>query len=146
MAQHPDALPAGLSLELDPAPAAELRASLAQRIHAFHGQTVPLDSRRFGVLLRDGEARLVAGLLGQLAWTWLFIEAVWVDEAWRRHGLGAVLMRRAEAHALAEGCHSAWLDTFQARDFYLALGYQPFGLLEDYPAGQARHFLRKRLA
>lgn len=49
----------------------------------------------------------------------------------------------AENHAVAKGCHSAWLDTFQARGFYEAVGYELFGMLNDYPAGQTQYFLEK---
>jgi hypothetical protein len=54
-------------------------------------------------------------------------------------------MAAAERHACEAGCHAVWLDTFQARDFYRALGYETFGLLEDYPPGQQRTFMRKLL-
>ena len=67
------------------------------------------------------------------------------NDDWRGQGVGRALMGHAEAHARERECHSAWLDTFQARGFYEALGYVPFGELEDYPPGQSRYFLRKRL-
>jgi GNAT superfamily N-acetyltransferase len=139
-----DEIGSGLRMDLlDPAPPT-LRAALAEGIHGFHARTVPLDQRRFGLRIEAG-GELVAGFCGVLSWQWLFVEALWVAEARRGQGLGARLLARAEAHALAEECHSAWLDTFQARDFYLAQGYESFGALEDYPPGQTRHFLRKRL-
>ena len=139
-------LPHGLRLSLDPAPTLETRNTLWQEINAHNARTVAQDTRRFALLLHDGEGKLVAGLGGALSWQWLFVDALWVSDAWRGHGLGRALLERAEAHALAEGCHSAWLDTFQAREFYLARGYQEFGTLEDYPPGQTRSFLRKKLA
>lgn len=137
--------PLGAALTLDPDPPAAFRAELARRIHAFHGETVPHAARRFGLALRDADGRLLAGFSGVMSWGWLFVEAIWVDASLRGQGAGRRLMERAEAHARAEGCHSAWLDTFQAEAFYRALGYQRFGVLEDYPAGQSRAFLRKRL-
>ena len=84
--------------------------------------------------------------MGTLSWGWLFVEAVWVSEALRGRGVGRALMAAAERHARESGCHSVWLDTFQARDFYLSLGYETFGVLEDYPPGQQRSFMRKALA
>ncbi|MBR0656191.1 GNAT family N-acetyltransferase [Plastoroseomonas arctica] len=138
-------IPAPLQLTLETAPAPELRARLGQAIGEFHSRTVPTDTRRFALLLHDADGALAAGLSGALSWQWLFVEAHWVADAWRGQGLGRSLLARAEAQARAEGCHSAWLDTFQARDFYIAQGWQPFGVLEDYPPGQARHFLRKSL-
>lgn len=146
MTETDDAWPPGAALTLDPDPEPAFRAELGRRINAFHGETVPHAARRFGLALRDGEERLLAGLSGVMSWGWLFVEAVWVDAGLRGEGVGRRLMAQAEAHARAEGCHSAWLDTFQAERFYLALGYERFGMLEDYPSGQSRAFLRKRLA
>lgn len=141
-----DDWPAGAVLTLSEEPEPGFRAELARHINAFHSQTVPHEARRFDLALRDADGRLRAGVAGLISWGWLFFEAVWVDAALRGQGTGARLLRRAEAHARANGCHSAWLDTFQAEGFYLAQGYQRFGVLEDYPAGQSRAFLRKRLA
>ena len=134
-----------LRLTLDADPAGAFRAQLGQRINAFHGETVPFRSERFTLQLHDAHARLCGGLSGAMSWQWLFIEALWIDPALRGRGAGRALMGQAEAHAMAQGCHSAWLDTFQARGFYERLGYQVFGTLEDYPPGQSRSFLRKRL-
>ncbi len=140
-------LPPGLTLSFDPDPPAAFRTALARGIHAFHAETVtPWQADRFGLRLLDAAGDLAAGLLGVTAWDWLFVEAVWVDPALRGGGAGRALMEAAERHAIAQGCHSAWLDSFQARGFYEALGYRVFGSLEDYPPGQTRWFLRKRLA
>jgi GNAT superfamily N-acetyltransferase len=143
--QTTDDFPADLAFSLDTAPPLDVRGTLGQAINAFHARTVPQDSRCFALMLHDQDGVLAAGLSGVLSWRWLFVEALWVGDAWRGQGVGRVLLTRAEAHAVAEGCHSVWLDTFQALDFYLRLGYQPFGTLEDYPPGQSRSFLRKRL-
>jgi GNAT superfamily N-acetyltransferase len=141
-----DTLPGGQALLLDTDPAPAFRAGLGQAINAFHGETVPHASRRFALALRGADGALLAGLSGVLSWGWLFVEAVWVDAALRGQGAGRRLMAAAEAQALAAGCHAAWLDTFQAEGFYRSLGYTRFGVLEDYPPGQRRVFLRKRLA
>ncbi|MEO3470314.1 GNAT family N-acetyltransferase [Roseomonas sp. CAU 1739] len=140
-----DDWPDGTTMTLAEEPEAGFRAELAHHIHAFHGTTVPHEARRFGLALRDADGRLRAGVAGLMSWGWLFIEAAWVDDALRGQGVGRGLMHRAETHARACGCHAAWLDTFQAEGFYRALGYERFGLLEAYPAGQARSFLRKSL-
>ena len=57
-------------------------------------------------------------------------------------------MRRAEALARERGCIGIWLNTFefQARGFYEKLGFTRFGHIDDFPAGQTNHFMRKRLA
>ncbi len=134
----------GLEVGLLADPPAEFRGGLGQRINAFHSASVPFEAVRFGLEVTRGGV-LVAGLSGVMSWGWLFVEALWVDAALRGQGVGRELMARAEAHALASGCHGAWLDSFQAVGFYQALGYARFGALEDYPAGQTRVFLRKSL-
>ncbi len=140
-----DNWPEGTVLTVTEDPEPGFRAELARQIHAFHGQTVPYDARRFGLALRDAEGRLLGGVSAVTSWGWLFIEAAWVDAALRSQGTGRRLMQRAEAQARDWGCHAAWLDTFQAEGFYLALGYERFGVLEGYPGAQRRAFLRKRL-
>jgi GNAT superfamily N-acetyltransferase len=138
-------IPTELRLSHDDTPSAETRRALGDAIDAFHARTVPQDASRFALLLHESDERLAGGLIGRLAWQWLFVEALWIADEWRRRGIGRALLARGEAHAVEAGCHSAWLDTFQAREFYVALGYQQFGALDDYPAGQTRYFLRKRL-
>jgi GNAT superfamily N-acetyltransferase len=145
MTQKAKGLPAGWRLDFDDAPSAETRAAIGREINAFHARTVPHQSRRFAFLVHDDQQRLAAGVVGVISWQWLFIEALWVGDTLRGVGLGRTLMAQAEAHALSAGCQSAWLDTFQAQDFYLAIGYQPFGVLDDYPPGQSRHFMKRRL-
>jgi hypothetical protein len=53
----------------------------------------------------------------------------------------------AEAEARARGCSGVWLDTLNpdARLFYQKRGYVTFGKLPDYPGGNSRVFLSKRL-
>jgi|HubBroStandDraft_1064217.scaffolds.fasta_scaffold54837_2 GNAT superfamily N-acetyltransferase len=135
-----------LLIAFDPAPAPETRATLAREINAFNSRTFPYASERFAFLAHNASGTLQAGVMGAMSWSWLFIEAVWVSDTLRGRGVGRQLMAKAEAHASAHGCHSVWLDTFQAREFYLALDYEPFGVLDDYPAGQTRTFMRKRLS
>lgn len=136
---------AGLHLTFDPNPSVETRRTLGTAINAFHARTVPLEFERFALLLRDDAGKLAAGLAGALFWGWLFVEALWVTDELRGRGIGRALLAAAEDHARTKHCHSAWLDTFQAREFYQRLGYEQFGVLDDYPPGQSRHFLRKRL-
>ena len=65
----------------------------------------------------------------------------------RRTGLGRKILIEAEREAIIRGCRGAWLDTysFQARGFYERLGYTVFGMIDDYPPGQQRVFLYKKL-
>ncbi len=138
-------IPDGLRLTLDTDPPPTFRSDLGQLIDAFHSETVPCQSTRFGLKLLDATDTLVGGVSAVMSWNWLFIAALWVHANQRGKGAGRALLTQAETHAVANGCHSVWLDTFQAKGFYETLGYTAFGALEDYPEGQTRSFMRKRL-
>ena len=89
---------------------------------------------------------VIAGLVGETAWRWLFVDLLWVDEGHRRQGIGRRVLRFAEAEARRRNCIGCYLDTFdfQARPFYEREGYSVFGTLADYPVGHRRFFLQKR--
>ena len=125
-----------------------VRKGIVDPLVAYNRQQAGRDDVRPLILaIEDAQGQVVGGLWGRTAYDWLFVELLVVPEALRRQGVGTDLMRRAEAEAVARGCHGAWLDTFefQARGFYERLGYTCFGELPDYPAGSARYFLQKPL-
>jgi len=134
-----------IRIELDEAPSREDRKALGRAIDAFNARTVPYSQDRFAIHMRDAGGMLVGGLDGILYWEWLFVDNLWVHDDLRGLGHGRDLLARGERYAHERGCHSAWLETFQALGFYLKCGYGVFGTLEDYPPGQTRSFLRKRL-
>ena len=107
----------------------------------------PNDGRPLVITLRDSHNKIIGGLWGNTGFQWLFTQLLLVPESLRGRGLGADLMRRAEAEAVDRGCHGAWLDTFefQARGFYERIGYECFGQLPDYPPGFSRFFMKKSL-
>ena len=98
--------------------------------------------------LRDGDGRLIGGLLGAVVWGWLHVDLLWVDEAARGQGHGARLLAEAERRAAAAGCRHARLDTFdfEARGFYERRGYHVYAELEGFPEGHRQFHLRKPLA
>ena len=109
-------------------------------------RAVPPDFEALSLGVRDGDA-LVGGLVGEIGWQWLFVELLWMAESHRGRGLGGSLLQAAEAAAVRRGARHVYLDTFdfQARPFYERQGYEVFGVLEDYPPGHRRFFLRKDL-
>jgi GNAT superfamily N-acetyltransferase len=96
--------------------------------------------------LEDGGA-ILGGLIAQTAWSWMYVSVLAVHARLRGLGHGRALMERAEAIARRRGCIGAWVDTFsfQSPGFYLNLGYEEFGRIDDYPPGETRIFLRKAL-
>jgi N-acetylglutamate synthase-like GNAT family acetyltransferase len=135
----------GLHAIWDDNPSAETREHLVEKIDAFHHRTFPSEFKRFTLFLQDNTASLKGGVSGAIYCDWLRIDGLWVDDVLRRRGIGTRLMTRAENHAIELRCHSAWLTTFQARGFYEAVGYEVFGTLDNFPAAQQQHFMKKRL-
>ncbi|MCB0034880.1 MAG: GNAT family N-acetyltransferase [Anaerolineales bacterium] len=126
-------------------------AEIAQIEDALHRYNVAHfgndDATPVVVLLRDETGHLYGGLVGTTYWQWLAIDLLWIDDALRGRGYGSQLLHTAETVARQRGCHSAHLDTFsfQAPAFYQQHGYEIYGTLDNYTAGQQRLYLRKRL-
>ncbi|BAY94003.1 MULTISPECIES: GNAT family N-acetyltransferase [unclassified Tolypothrix] len=99
------------------------------------------------VLIRDKENEIFGGLVGKTQWGWLFISYLWVAETLRGQGYGKQLILKAEEVAKQRGCNYAYLDTFsfQSLGFYEHLSYQKFGILENFPPGHKRYFLKKEI-
>lgn len=131
---------------LEDQPAAADVSAVVQGLVRFNdGRAEPEGWTALTLLVRGPDGSVAGGLLGYTHWRWLFVSHLWLDDALRGEGLGAELVRRAEAEARVRGCIRAHLDTFsfQARGFYESLGYRVFGELEEYPPGHTRYFLRK---
>ncbi|MFV2052382.1 GNAT family N-acetyltransferase [Aliiroseovarius sp. YM-037] len=92
--------------------------------------------------------QVAAWVSGSTAYGWLLIKVLWVAPQMRRQGLGRALVADAFRRARELGCHSAWLDTSDkdAKQFYVALGFEVFGSLRNQadqaPPGHQRWFLK----
>ena len=107
----------------------------------------PRNYRPLGVFAKNVCGDLLGGLTGSTYWEWLNVQLLWVAEESRGTKLGRTLMYRAEDEARSRGCNNAVVDTFsfQARGFYEKLGYKVFATLEDFPSGEQRFYLKKKL-
>jgi len=103
--------------------------------------------RAVQVFIRDGENRVVGGVIGHAFGGWLYVSLLWVEESLRNKGNGTRLLKMIESEAVKLGCKYAHLDTysFEARPFYEKHGYTLFATLDNYPEGHRKHFLKKTL-
>jgi ribosomal protein S18 acetylase RimI-like enzyme len=121
---------------------------LEEEIHRFNFAVTGIrENRGVTYVLRGEEGEMVGGIHG---WTWggcLQIHYLWVREDLRGQGYGTGLLRCAEADARRGGCSQVVLEThsFQAPEFYRGQGYEVFGVVDDYPPGGAKYYLRKQL-
>jgi GNAT superfamily N-acetyltransferase len=139
---------ASYKLEVDDDPSSEDVEALAKGLndHAL-GYTEVAGFREIGVFMRDEHGVLVGGVWGYVNWNWLWIGAVWLSDALRGAGYGRQMMETIELAGRERGCRYSHLDTFsfQARPFYEGLGYEVFAMLDDYPPGHQRFFMKKEL-
>ena len=96
----------------------------------------------------EENGKLIAGLDACITtFKILYVSTVFVDEEFRRKGIGAQLIREMEKRALAMGVNTIRLDTFdwQGKEFYEALGYEVVGHYDNDLDGYAEYFFLKRL-
>ena len=120
-----------------------IRDSLA----AFNDGIVGADGHTaLNIVEYDGD-NIIGGILGGTYWGWLYVDILWVDEKYRRQGLGSKLLAEAEKEAIRRGCHHVHVDTmsWQAPGFYKKHGYEVIGILPDIPQGNQKYLLMKAL-
>lgn len=111
-------------------------------------QVGPRNTHHVTLTIRVEDGELVAGLVGELFWTFLYVADLWVDDGYQRRGYGTALLNRAETIARERPCHVSFLSTmtFQAPGFYEKRGYKRFGELPHAPHPFGRIWLAKQLA
>ena len=96
----------------------------------------------------EEDGRLIAGLDACItAFKILYVSTVFVDEEYRRKGVGARMIREMEKRAAAMGVNTIRLDTFdwQGKEFYEALGYRCVGQYDNAEDGYSEYFYLKRI-
>jgi GNAT superfamily N-acetyltransferase len=116
-------------------------------LNEFNFNQVPNDNHETLNLVIRRQGKLVAGLVGDTYWNWLYVSLLWVEASERAHGLGSLLLAKAEEIAAQRGCRHAHLEThdFQNLEFYQRRGYVIFGQLDGLPEGHTKYYLRKHL-
>lgn len=98
-------------------------------------------------LFVKAEGRPIGAILCDTFNRCLYIDVLWLEEAYRGQGYGRAMIERAEDIARRNGCIFAHTCTFsyQSPLFYQACGYEVFAELRDYPDGIVQYFLKKKL-
>ena len=96
----------------------------------------------------EDNGKLIAGLdVCITVFKILYVSTVFVDENYRRRGVGEMLITEMEKRAKDMGVNTIRLDTFnwQGKDFYEALGYTCVGQYENAEDGYSEYFFLKRI-
>lgn len=100
----------------------------------------------FQLGIKDERGNVIAGLFASgTAYHIVYVSTLFVEEAYRRQGLGKQLMLALEKSAREKDAKFIRLDTFnwQGQAFYRAIGYEEVGTYagDDF----SEHFFLKRL-
>jgi GNAT superfamily N-acetyltransferase len=139
-------------LRLTPDVTAEDKQVVCKNLYGYNventGRLLQQPGININLALKDEAGQVFGGILCDTFLYCLYIDVLWVHESLRGLGYGKALILEAERIAKEHGCTFAHTCTFiyQAPDFYQAIGYTIFGVLDDYPNGIKQYFLKKRLA
>jgi len=97
----------------------------------------------------DSDGNIIAGCNLMInCWKVADLDILWVEEKYRKQGIGSALIREAEGAARKKGCRFMTLGTFdfQARPLYEKYGFTVCGTIEDCPTkGHTHYDMIKRL-
>lgn len=116
-------------------------------LRKFNDEKVGPDNHELlNIVEYDENGNIIAGILGGTYWGWMHIDILWVNENFRKKGIGSKLLKSAEEKARKRGCHSVHVDTmsWQAPEFYKTHGYKIISELNDIPAVYKKYHLIKR--
>ena len=114
----------------------EKRTAEYTRLHSSLEHTE--DEEEIVLKAENGAGETIGGSileLGGLTGARMLLSMLWVDERYRRKGLGSMLIRESERIAIERGCAVFCLCTldFQAPDLYKKHGYSVYAVYEDRP-------------
>ncbi|MCL1935272.1 MAG: GNAT family N-acetyltransferase [Defluviitaleaceae bacterium] len=92
--------------------------------------------------------QLIAGVISTFStMKILYVSTIYVDDSFRKKGLGKKLMKEVENKAIELGAELIRIDTFewQAPEFYTKLGYEQVGYYENKTKEFSEYFFVKYL-
>ncbi|EGU33746.1 GCN5-related N-acetyltransferase [Vibrio ichthyoenteri ATCC 700023] len=130
-------------------PEESVKKRILAGLRAFNRLSLPEQaSQNVACVVHDDNDEFCGGLFGEVYTNTLFIEYFWLDENKRKSGVGRRVFTTTEQQVREMGVTDIYLDTysFQARDFYVKLGFEEVGRYSGFPTiGVDKIFLQKRI-
>ena len=113
----------------------EEAAYIGEKINEIVPREVDADEEEFVLKVENENGEIVGGCIAQAyeyRWSRMFLDTLWVDERYRHHGIGSMIIREVERIAREKGCRVVTLGTasYMARPFYEKHGYTVFTTLK----------------
>lgn len=122
---------------------------IGEKINEIVPREVDADEEEFVLKVENEAGEIVGGCIAEAyeyRWSRMFLDTLWVDERYRHHGIGSMIIREVERIAREKGCRVVTLGTasYMARPFYEKHGYTVFTTLKK-PNGYISYSLVKYL-
>ena len=122
---------------------------IGEKINEIVPREVDMDEEEFVLKIENENGEIIGGCIAEAYeyhWSRMFLDTLWVDERYRHHGLGSMIIREVERIAREKGCRVVTLGTasYMARPFYEKHGYTVFTTLKK-PSGYISYSLVKYL-
>lgn len=103
--------------------------------------------RDLSCCIHNKEGEMIAGVVAILKGEYLDLQYLWVDDAYRKEGLGSKLLLEVERRGREEGANVINIETFgfQAPKFYPKHGYELFAETKHCVGAYSRYFYKKEL-
>ena len=127
----------------------EEAAYIGAAINEIVPHEVDADEEKFILKVENENGEIVGGCIAEAyeyRWSRMFLDTLWVDERYRHHGIGSMIIHEVERIASEKGCRVVTLGTasYMARPFYEKHGYTVFTTLKK-PNGYISYSLVKYL-
>ena len=122
---------------------------IGEKINEIVPHEVDADEEEFVLKIENEEGEMIGGCVAtayEYRWSRVLLDDLWVDERYRHHGIGSLILREVERIAREKGCRVVTLGTasYMARPFYEKHGYTVFTTLKK-PNGYISYSLVKYL-
>ncbi len=89
--------------------------------------------------------KLIGGAIGYIKYNWYYLDLLFIEEIYRKNGIGSKLLKQIEDFAKKENLTGVRLETwdFQAKGFYEKNGYKVFGEIKNCPPEITEYHLKK---
>ena len=127
----------------------EEAAYIGEQINGIVPREVDAEEEEFVLKTENETGEMIGGCIATAYayhWSRMFLNDLWVDERYRHHGVGSMILREVERIAREKGCRVVTLGTasYMARPFYEKHGYTVFTTLKS-PNGYVSYSLVKYL-
>jgi len=108
---------------------------IGEKINEIVPREVDADEEEFVLKIENETGEIIGGCVAtayEYHWLRVLLDDLWVDERYRHHGIGSMIIREVERIAREKGCRVVTLGTasYMARPFYEKHGYTVFTTLK----------------